>query len=51
MMKDQPACLSWVLKGHCFDNCTRINTHKQASQTFLAQVHSLLDACGMASSN
>ena len=50
-MGDQPACLSWIMKGHCFDNCAQANTHKQASQTILAQVHAFLDACGMASSN
>jgi hypothetical protein len=51
MMGDQPICLSWILKGRCFDNCARANTHKQASQTVLAQVHTLLDACGVAPSN
>ena len=51
VMGDQPTCLLWILKGCCFNNCIRANTHKQASQTILAQVHNLLDACGMASSN
>jgi hypothetical protein len=51
MMGDQTVCLSWFLRGRCFDNCARINTHKQASQALLAQVHTLLDACGVPSSN
>ena len=51
MMGDKPVCLSWLLKGRCFDNCGRIDTHKQASQAVLAQVHTLLDACGVPPSN
>ena len=51
MMGDQAACLSWILKGRCFDDCARISSHKQASSTIIAQVHSLLDACGVAPSN
>ena len=51
MMGDQPVCLSWILWGCCFNNCARANTHKQASQAILAQVHMLLDACSMPSSN
>ena len=50
-MGDQTVCLSWLLRGCCFDNCAQINTHKQASQALLAQVHTLLDACGMPLSN
>ena len=51
MMGDQPICLSWILRGCCFDNCTQANTHMQASQAVLTQVHTLLDACSMPSSN
>ena len=51
MMGDQPVCLSWILRGCCFDNCTQANTNKQASQAILAQVHILLDACGVPSFN
>jgi hypothetical protein len=51
MVGDQSACLSWILKGRCFANCPRASSHKQASQVLIAQVHSLLDACGVASSN
>ena len=50
-MGDKTVCLLWLLRGCCFNNCTWINTHKQASQALLAQVHTLLDACGMPSSN
>jgi hypothetical protein len=45
------ACLSWLLKGRCFADCPRANTHKQAAQAVIAQTHALLDACGVASSN
>jgi hypothetical protein len=45
------ACLSWLLKGRCFADCPRVNTHKQAAQPIVAQTHSLLDACGVAPSN
>ena len=51
MMGDQVACLSWLLRGCCFDNCSHISTHKQASAAVITQVHTLLDACGMAPSN
>jgi hypothetical protein len=45
------ACLSWLLKGRCFADCPRANTHKQAAQPIIAQTHTLFDACGVASSN
>ena len=45
------ACLSWLLKGRCFADCPRVHTHKQAAQPIIAQTHTLLDACGVASSN
>lgn len=45
------ACLSWLLKGRCFADCPRVNTHKQAAQPIVAQTHALLDACGVAPSN
>ena len=51
MVGDQPACLLWILKGRCFVNCPHVSTHKQASQALVTQVHSLLDACGVISSN
>ena len=51
MMGEQPVCLSWHLRGHCFDNCGRISAHKQASQAVLPQIHTLLDTCSMPASN
>ena len=51
MVRNQSACLSWILKGQCFTNCPCTSTHKQASQALITQVHSLLDACGIAPSN
>ena len=51
MVGSQTACLSWILKGRCYSNCQHASTHKQSSQALIAQVHSLLDACGVAPSN
>ena len=48
---DQEACLSWIIKGRCFVNCPRVATHKQANQALIAQVHTLMDACGVPASN
>jgi hypothetical protein len=45
------ACLSWLLKGRCFTDCPRANTHKHAAQAVITQTHALLDGCGVASSN
>ena len=42
MMGDKPVCLSWLVRGCCFNSCSQINTHKQASQAILIQVHTLL---------
>jgi hypothetical protein len=50
-MGDQTVCLSWLLRGRCFDNCGRVNTHKQASSALFAQVHTLLDSCGVPPAN
>ena len=50
-MGDQMVCLSWMLRGWCFDNCGRVSTHKQASSALIAQVHALLDSCGVPPAN
>ena len=50
-MGDQEACLSWIIKGRCFTNCPWVVTHKQANQVLIAQVHTLMDACGVPASN
>jgi hypothetical protein len=50
-MGEQEACLSWLIKGRCFANCPRVATHKQANQALIAQVHALMDACGLPASN
>ena len=50
-MGDPEACLSWIIKGRCFANCPRVATHKQANQVLVAQVHTLMDACGVPTSN
>jgi hypothetical protein len=50
-MGEQEACLSWLIKGRCFANCPRAATHKQANQALIAQVHALMDACGLPASN
>ena len=47
-MGDQMVCLSWILKGWCFENCGRNSMHKQPSLALVtAQVHTLLDSCGI----
>ena len=46
-MGDQTVCLSWMLRGWCFDNCGQSSTHKQPSAALVAQVHVLLDSCGV----
>ena len=48
---DKGACLSWLIKGRCFNNCQRASTHKQAGATVVTTVHTLLDACGVPASN
>ena len=50
-MGDQMVCLSWILRGRCFDNCGQASTHKQPSLALLTQVHALLDSCGIPPAN
>ena len=50
-MGDQMVCLSWMLKGWCFDDCGWSSMHKQASAALIAQVHALLDSCGIPPAN
>jgi hypothetical protein len=50
-MGEQEACLSWLIKGWCFANCPHVATHKQVNQALIAQVHALMDACGLPASN
>ena len=49
--RDKEACLSWLIKGKCFDTCQHASTHKQAGAAMVTQVHALLDACGVPASN
>ena len=50
-MGDQMVCLSWILRGWCFNNCSQSSTHKQTSMALIAQVHALLDSCGVPPAN
>ena len=50
-MGDQEACLSWIIKSRCSANCPRVATHKQANQVLVAQVHMLMDTCGVPANN
>jgi hypothetical protein len=50
-MGEQEACLLWLIKGWCFTNCPRVSTHKQANQALIAQVHALMDTCGLLTSS
>ena len=49
--RDTEACLFWLIKGRCFDNCQHASTHKQAGAAMVTSVHTLLDACGVPASN
>ena len=51
MMGDQTVCLSWILRGWCFDNCGQASTHKQPSSALVTQIHTLLDSCGIPPAN
>lgn len=48
---DNVACLSWLVKGRCFTNCSRASTHKQAGPQVVEQTHALFNACGVPASN
>lgn len=48
---DSEACLSWLIRGRCFTNCSRASTHKQAGPQVVEQTHALFDACGVPASN
>jgi hypothetical protein len=43
---NKDVCLSFHFRGYCSSACKR--SHKKASATTLAEVHALLDACGVA---
>ena len=50
-LSNKEACLSWLIKGRCFNNCQHAATHKQAGAAVVTAVHTLLDACGVPTSN
>ena len=41
-------CLVWALKGECSSGCKRKDLHKRYNQTVNQELHTLLDACGVA---
>lgn len=41
------ACLSYLLKGYCWDGCTRKDTHKHAGPAVVTAAHAYMDACGV----
>jgi hypothetical protein len=41
------ACLTWLLRGGCLDNCHRKGTHKTSPPALIREVHDLLDHCGV----
>lgn len=43
----KPICLSWCLKGRCFENCGRANAHVHYGEPLIKKVHKLLDDCGV----
>ena len=42
------ACLNYMVKGICKEDCKRAATHKHAGPTVVEKAHILLDACGVA---
>ena len=50
-MSDKTACLSWIIKGHCFSTCPCKDLHKQANSALVNATHKLMDACGVLASN
>ena len=45
------ACLSWLIKGRCYNTCPHKDCHKQAGATLIKTMHKLMDACGVPTSN
>ena len=50
-MGDKTACLSWIVKGHCFSTCPPKDLHKQANSALVDATHKLMDACSVPASN
>ena len=48
---DKTACLSWIIKGRCFNTCPCKDCHKPANATLIKATHKLMDACGVPASN
>ena len=48
---DKTACLSWIIKGRCFNTCPRKDCHKPANTTLIEATHKLMDACSVHASN
>jgi hypothetical protein len=44
---EEDACLTWLLRGSCLENCARKSTHKAAPEAVIKQTHELLTHCGV----
>ena len=45
---DKPVCLVWALTGSCTSACKRKENHVRYPRSVVTQLHSLMDACGVA---
>ncbi|HEY9815197.1 MAG TPA: hypothetical protein V6D20_05255 [Candidatus Obscuribacterales bacterium] len=43
-----PVCLSYLLRGTCYEGCKRASTHIQANKNVIDATHKLLTDCGVA---
>ena len=41
------ACLTWLLRKHCWSNCNHAETHKFAPAATARKAHLMMDACGV----
>lgn len=46
MCGGEQACLTWISRGFCYDNCGRKATHIVAGRALIRDTHKLFDACG-----
>ena len=49
--RDKTTCLSWLIKGRCYNTCPCKDCHKQAGATLVEATHKLMDACSVPTSN
>jgi len=50
-VENKPVCLVWALKGTCTRNCKRKDQHVRYERSVINGIHSLMDSCGVETSN